>query len=301
MPRLRDRAPYLAYRAAAAVGRGLPFPLARATADTASLLASRAMPGRRAMVARHLRRVRPELEGLALERAVAESFASYGRYWLDSFRLPGTPADVIDARMSHVGVDHLDDALALGKGVILAVPHLGGWDFGGAWLAAVGRPPTAVVEPVEPPELFAWFVGLREALGMRIVPLGPRSATEVLRTLRAGGIVLLVSDRDLGGHGVEVELFGERTTLPGGPATLALRSGAPLMAAAVFLGRTGRHDGVILRPIDTSRGGGPLRDDVARVTQDLAHDLGKLIRMAPEQWHLFQPNWPSDRAGPRGG
>ncbi len=26
----------------------------------------------------------------------------------------------------------------------------------------------------------------------------------------------------------------------------------------------------------------------------LAHDLEYLIRRAPEQWHLFQPNWPSD-------
>jgi KDO2-lipid IV(A) lauroyltransferase len=30
------------------------------------------------------------------------------------------------------------------------------------------------------------------------------------------------------------------------------------------------------------------------VTQLLAHELEFLIRRAPEQWHLFQPNWPSD-------
>ena len=39
---------------------------------------------------------------------------------------------------------------------------------------------------------------------------------------------------------------------------------------------------------------GGLREDVARITQDLAHELEALIRRAPEQWHLFQPNWPSD-------
>ena len=48
-------------------------------------------------------------------------------------------------------------------------------------------------------------------------------------------------------------------------------------------------------PIDTTRQG-KLRDDVARVTQVLAHELEELIRLAPEQWHLLQPNWPSDRA-----
>ena len=50
---------------------------------------------------------------------------------------------------------------------------------------------------------------------------------------------------------------------------------------------------VVLPAIDTERRG-KLRADVARVTQDLAHALEMLIRRAPEQWHLLQPNWPSD-------
>jgi KDO2-lipid IV(A) lauroyltransferase len=41
---------------------------------------------------------------------------------------------------------------------------------------------------------------------------------------------------------------------------------------------------------------GRLRDDAARVTQDLARRFEELIRAAPEQWHLLQPNWPSDQA-----
>jgi KDO2-lipid IV(A) lauroyltransferase len=48
-------------------------------------------------------------------------------------------------------------------------------------------------------------------------------------------------------------------------------------------------------PLDTSRQG-RLREDVGRITQDLAHELEYLIRRAPEQWHLMQPNWPSDYA-----
>jgi KDO2-lipid IV(A) lauroyltransferase len=39
---------------------------------------------------------------------------------------------------------------------------------------------------------------------------------------------------------------------------------------------------------------GRLREDVSRITQDLAHALEELIRRAPDQWHLLQPNWPSD-------
>jgi KDO2-lipid IV(A) lauroyltransferase len=91
-----------------------------------------------------------------------------------------------------------------------------------------------------------------------------------------------------------VEFFGERTTLPGGPATLALRTGAPIVPTAIYFdGPSSRH-AVLLPALDTRRQG-KLRDDVQRVTQDLATALEILIRKAPEQWHLLQPNWPSDR------
>ena len=100
-------------------------------------------------------------------------------------------------------------------------------------------------------------------------------------------------DRYVAGGGVEVEFFGERTTLPAGPATLALRSGAPLVPATTYFDGDG-HYGVARPPLDTSRQG-KLREDVARITQNLAHEFEAMIRKAPEQWHLLQPNWPSDR------
>ncbi|MGH9285712.1 MAG: phosphatidylinositol mannoside acyltransferase, partial [Acidimicrobiales bacterium] len=76
-------------------------------------------------------------------------------------------------------------------------------------------------------------------------------------------------------------------------ATLALRTGAPNLPTTVYFdGRA--HYGVVRPPVPAEREGS-LRDDVARVTQALAAELEVLIRRAPEQWHLFQPNWPSDR------
>ena len=116
-------------------------------------------------------------------------------------------------------------------------------------------PITVVVEPLEPPELFDWFVSFRESLGMTVVPVGPAAAAAVLRALRANEVVCLLCDRDIQGGGVEVEFFGERTTLPGGPATLALRTGAPILPTAVYFaaGRDGHH-GVIRPPIAAQRG-----------------------------------------------
>ena len=258
-------------------------------------LMAQLMGGRRRMLARHLRRVHgPGLDGRELDREVRRSFASYARYWAESFRLPGTPAEALAAKTTQEGLENLDAGLAAGRGVIIAMPHLGGWDFGGAWLASLGYPMVAVVEPVRPPELFEWFVGLRRSLGLEVLPLGPAAGSTALRRLKQNSVVALVCDRDIGGTGVEVEFFGERTTLPGGPATLALRTGAALLPSAIYY-RAGGHHAVLGAPLDVTRQG-RLRDDVARLTQELASHLEALIRRAPDQWHLLQPNWPSDLA-----
>lgn len=250
-----------------------------------------AMPKRRMLVRRHLRRVGLDSEGLDL--AVRQAFTSYAQYWADSFRLADISAEELGRHLQRDGIEHLDAGVARGQGVILAVPHLGSWDRGGAWLASVGYPLTVVVEPLEPPELFDWFVDMRRAVGMTVVPLDRRAGATVLRTLRKDGIVALLSDRDLVGNGVEVEFFGERTTLPGGAATLALRTGAALLPATMYSSERGRHHVVIRPPVEAVRTGN-VADDVTRVTQALAHELEKLILLAPKQWHLFQPNWPSD-------
>jgi KDO2-lipid IV(A) lauroyltransferase len=250
---------------------------------------------RRAQVVRNLRRVDPTISGERLRRMVDRTFESYARYYEESFRLPGTSAADLDAGFQPDGWDRLQAALDAGTGAIMAMPHLGGWEWSGFWLTRVqGRPVTVVVEELEPRDLFEWFVELRRSFGFEVVPLGREAGAASARALRANHVLALLCDRDLTGTGPEVEFFGERTTLPGGPATLALRTGAPLFPTGVYFDGPDRRRSVVLPPLDTSRTG-KLRDDVGRVTQDLAHALEDLIRRAPEQWHLLQPNWPSDR------
>ena len=269
--------------------------MAERLAETAAVAASYRDHTRRAMVGRHLQRVvGPHLQGAALDRAVRRSFASYGRYWSEALRLPHLSAADLDKSMSWSGVGHLEDARAGGKGAIIAVPHLGGWDFAGAWLGAMGYPLTVVVEPLEPPELFEWFAEFRRGIGMEVVPLGADAGRSVLRALRENRYACLLPDRYVGGGGVEVEFFGERTMLPAGPAMLGLRTGAPVLPTAVYYDDArGGHAGVVRPPLRLERTG-RLRDDVVAGTQLLAREMEAFIRHAPEQWHNFQPNWPSD-------
>ena len=284
----------MGYRAAAAVATALPETLSRPAAGLTGRVMGLAMRGRRQMLARHLRRVHgPALDGRALDRAVNATFASYGRYWLEVFRLPRQDLLALDGdRFVVEGRDVVDKVLAEGKGVVIATPHVGNWDLGAAWFAARGYQPTTVVEPIEPPALFEWFCSYRRALGLNIVPLGPDAGSILLKKLREGLMVGLVCDRDLAGNGIEVDFFGEGTTFPAGPATLALRAGAPLMVGANFF-EGDAHRCILRGPLDTSRQG-TIKEDIARITQALAAEFETLIRRAPDQWHLLQPNWPSD-------
>jgi KDO2-lipid IV(A) lauroyltransferase len=131
-------------------------------------------------------------------------------------------------------------------------------------------------------------------MGLSVVPLGPEATGVLIKTLRGGGLVGLLCDRDIVGNGIEVEFFGERTTFSPGPATLALRTGATLVTSAVFSGPGSNHHAIISGPIDLSRTGS-FRADVSRITQEIARHFEDYIRRAPEQWHVFQPIWPSDR------
>jgi lauroyl/myristoyl acyltransferase len=294
--RLADAVTTSSYRLGALATRMMPSVVAAGLATPFGAGANFASPERRAIIERNLRRVDPTLKGLRLRRAVQEAFDSYAKYWLESFRLPTMSKRAVAAGFRADGyVEHVVTGLEAGNGVIIALPHLGGWEWAGRWIADQGHPITVVVERIDPPELFQWFVDLRSKLGMTVVPLGPDVAKVVMRALRDNQIVCLLSDRDLVGGGPEVEFFGERTTLPGGAATLALRTGAPILPTAVFFtNRVDGHFGVVRAPIPVVRQEKRLRDDVARITQDLANELEILIRRRPSQWHMFQPNWPSD-------
>ena len=168
----------------------------------------------------------PEL----VRRWSRRTFDSYARYWCDGARLPYETEAGVRARWRlQEGHEHLRAAMAGGRGVVMALPHVGSWEWGGYWLGLEGMPMTAVVERLEPEQLFEWFVAQRAAMGLTAVPLGDGSSSALLRALKANKVAGLVSDRDMVGNGVEVEFFGERTTLPAGAATLALRTGAPLL------------------------------------------------------------------------
>ena len=288
------------YKAGSLLAKLLPTPVATLVSGGLAAPVAVGMGDRRRMIERHIRRVVPWASDARVRRLVLQSFETYTRYYMESFRLPSLTAEQVRRGMRLEGFEeHVLGALAEGRGAIVALPHLGGWEWAGRWLADQGIGVTVVVEPLDPPELFEWFAELRRRFGMNVVPLGPDAAIEVGSALARNDVVCLLCDRFISGSGVAVDFFGETTLLPAGPAMLSLRTGAPLIPAAVYFdGRGSDHLAVVRPAVRHERSGARLREEVRDMTAKLAIELEHLIRRAPDQWHLFQPNWPSDPGYP---
>ncbi|HWC33084.1 MAG TPA: phosphatidylinositol mannoside acyltransferase [Actinomycetota bacterium] len=288
----KERLAYHAYATAERLAMRLPErwsqALFRGVADAAFAVA----PGVRRVVEANIGRVMGRDPGSPLVRATTrEAFRSYARYWYDTFRLRGMPDEEVLRRMRCEGIERLERAADDGRGAILALPHLGNWDAAGKWVHLRGWRITAVAEVLRPERLFELFLRHRRELGMNIVPLwdARKVGEELVALVAQNHFIALVSDRDLKGRGVEVEMFGAKRRLPVGPALLSLATGSPLHACAVY----DTDDGwtiFIGERLEVERTG-QLRRDVTALTQKLAAAFERSIEAAPTQWHMFQPAW----------
>jgi KDO2-lipid IV(A) lauroyltransferase len=286
------------FRSAEWLGMRLPRPLGLAAAHELFRQMYRFQEEQRRVVAENLAPVlghSPSSQLVAL--ATKECFRLYGRYWYETFALRTMARDEVLRRFVVEGVGVLDRALEAGRGIVVALPHMGNWDAAGHWLALSGYPMTAVAEELRPADVFELFYRHRRALGMNIVPLAGSGVGErLVEALRQNHVLTLIADRDLTGRGVPVEMFGRPRMLPAGPARLALAVDAPLAVAAVFTADDGWRC-VINRPIEMERTG-DLRADVAAATREMATQFERFIAAAPTDWHMFQPAWEEADADP---
>ena len=154
--------------------RRLPEPAARASATVVGITLSAFRRDARAMHAvTHVACSRQNAERERGESVGETRFSQLRPILAQGARLPAVPPQVVlDRFVVESGYEYLVENMAAGHGVLMALPHVGSWEWGGAWLALNGYPMTSVAEPVEPHELYEWFVSQREAMGLRILPLG---------------------------------------------------------------------------------------------------------------------------------
>jgi KDO2-lipid IV(A) lauroyltransferase len=274
----------------------LPQPWAQWAFTTVADIAWRRQGPRVGVLEGNLRRVLswkqgdPEVDGKELRALSRTAMRSYARYWLEVFRLPVIPVERIQSGM-HInahGEAALFAHLKAGRGVLLALPHMGNFEQAGAWVMAEGAGTfTTVAERLRPESVYEAFLRFRQGLGMEVLPLtgGVSPFGTLAQRLRAGGLVCLVSDRDLKESGVEVEMFGEPARIAAS-AALAVHTGAALMPVATWF--EGGDWGAHIYPEIPVPGSGTRAEKVAVMSQQLARVFEQAIAEHPQDWHMLQ-------------
>jgi lauroyl/myristoyl acyltransferase len=238
-----------------------------------------------------------DVDGKELRNLSRAALRSYSRYWLETFRLPAIPMEQIMAGM-HInpeGEAELFANLRAGRGAIIALPHMGNFEQAGAWVIQEGAGTfTTVAERLRPESVYEAFVRFRESLGMEVLPLtgGQTPFGTLAQRLRKGGLVCLVSDRDLKESGIEVEMFGERARIAA-TAALAVHTGAALLPTATWF--EGEDEwGACIYPEVPVPESGTRAEKIKAMSQEMAHRWETAIAEHPEDWHMLQRVFTAD-------
>jgi KDO2-lipid IV(A) lauroyltransferase len=217
-----------------------------------------------------------------------ESIRNYARMAIDFLASRTESAATLRARTTVVGVQHFYDAQHDGRGVILAVPHVGSWDLGTVIAGAYGVSITVVTESNWVTELVA---GSRMSHGVTLVPRG-RSLRTLFRALARHETVVLLSDvANDGVQTMQVPFFGNLAPFPIGPARLAVRTNAPIVIVFAVRLPDMTYRIEVLPPL-RAKSALAEEENIGALTAAVAGDFERIITAYPAHWYPFHPIWP---------
>lgn len=226
----------------------------------------------------------------SVRRVAQKSMRNYCKYLIEFLELPVlSQDDEVITGMKIDGLQHLQDALARGKGVILASAHFGTTELGGLRLKEY-TDFHAVYDTFKPPALDRLIQRKRLEKGIDLIPA--TNVRAMLRVLHHGGTLVVLFDRPMEpAKGVSVRFFGRETAVPGGAAALALKTGATLLPIYMIREPDKSFRSLIFPPLTWTEAGDRERD-IATVMQRLVDTLQTAVRERPDQWYMFRPMWP---------
>ena len=264
---------------------GLPLSFGYAIASVLTELHFRFFPSRRHAALANLAVMMPTATRRERVRVARRMMRSYNQMLFEFFRLPHLSRAELLRSVEVVGREHLENAVARGRGVILASSHIGNWELGAVVVAHWGY----TLHAVAGVQLSRWLTpAVRETkseLSIHTISYED-GLRKLLRALEHNDLVALMVDGDLYHHGVPVELFGRETRWPSGPAVLAQRTGALVICGYGERLGPGRFRIVMEPPLDPAS-----FPTAAALNAAVASTIQRHIREHLDQWCIFRPLW----------
>ena len=283
---------YRAFKAVQSVVERLPRSWAYALAILAARFAWMWSPLARPRLEYNLKIACPELENdtRALRRLSWLNFRNHSKAYVDLMQLPRTSAETMRPWLKVQGLEYLEQARAIGKGVLVVSCHMGSYEVVSAIWSATLTPVSLFAEELEPRALFEWYRDTRARLGISVLTLDHGGLRKVLQALRDEEMVITAIDRDITGTGHRMPFFGRPAPIPLGPAAIALRLGTPLFPVCVYRlpDDTYQAEG---SPLVFAKDTGDPKADQVRATEELLRHIEAFIRRHPDQWHVPHRIW----------
>jgi KDO2-lipid IV(A) lauroyltransferase len=230
-----------------------------------------------------------------LRSVVRGMFRSSAGNYLEALLLPTVERSEMLRRVSVVGREYLEEALVLGRGVILFSAHVGPFEYVNQWFALNGYPVVIPVERLKDERMLRLMLELRSSSGAKFVPLGGSTPLRtIMQALRQKQVVLIMADRAVVGESVVRNFFGSPARLPLGPVNLSLRTGAPLVGAFSWRDSQGHIHGLFTRLTLALSEEERQQPDV--VEGAVIKQIEQVVSAHPDQWVVFSPVWTESEA-----
>jgi KDO2-lipid IV(A) lauroyltransferase len=281
---------YRAFKAVQSLVERLPRSLAYALAVFAARFAFWFSPLARPRLQFNLRVARPDLSDSELRRTTWLNFRNHAKAYADLMMLPRTRVSAMRPLLQVTGMENLEAARAVGKGVMAVSCHMGSYEIVSAIWAATLSPVSFFAEELEPRALFEWYRDTRARLGISVLTLTVSGIRKVNQALHEKEMVITAIDRDITGTGHPMPFFGRPAPIPLGPAAIALRLGTPLFPVCVYRlpDDTYKAEG---SPLVFARDTGDPKADQVEATQQVLSRIEGFIRRHPDQWHVPHRIW----------
>lgn len=245
----------------------------------------------RSITEENLRASFPEKSDEEIRTLASGVFKNQGKNLFELFSFPKLDKDDVARIVTIEGRENMEKALARGKGVLIASAHCGNWEMMGAALAGAGFPINVIARRIYIEGLNRMLVSLRESKGERVIlRSGKAAARDMLRALRHGETIAMLIDQDTSVPGVFVEYFGRPAWTPSGLATLALRTGAPVVLALDARMSDDSHRVILTGPFDPATTG-DTDADIRNYTQFITCLIEAHVRALPDQWVWMHERW----------